>query len=116
MSYTTASQRHANTERVTLASAVTVSGTGAFGTVLELADRCCARLDLSATAGTTPNITVTVQTGPTAAGPWTSVAAFTAVTGATTEHKLFSPLDRFVQLNATAASGSSAITVTGEAV
>lgn len=121
--YQMANGRYARTQDVTLASAVTSTATGAVaGSTLELGDKASVRLTLacSAVAGTNPSVTVTLETSESGTGGWVAVAAFAAVTGAGTQRKMFSGLDRFVRLNVTAVTGtdtpSATYTVSGEAL
>jgi hypothetical protein len=86
---------------------------------LELGDQDTIRLDLTTTAvtGTTPSMTVTIETSKDNA-TWSTVAAFSAVTTVTSVRKVFSGCDRFVRANC-AISGTTpsfTFTVTGEAV
>jgi hypothetical protein len=120
MGYQMGNGRYARTNAVTLASAVTVTATGALaGSTVELGDLAVLRLNLTAASigGTSPSITVTVETSADGSTGWTSVGAFTAVTANGTQRKVLAGLDRFVRLNATAVTGAGAtasLTVSGE--
>ncbi len=103
--------RYSRTELETFVPAGTVvTATGVVtGSTLELGDRANmrARLTWTAHAGSGA-ATVAVQTAETVGGTYTTVATFTATSGATgSERKLFGPLDRFVRVNVTAFSGTS---------
>ena len=119
MGYQTASGRWADTDPVTLfASAARTAS--ANGSAVELGDCAVARLDLKVTAasGTTPTLNVKVQTSPDGT-TWTDVGtAFAQATGATTEHKIVSGLDRFVRGVATIGGTTPSFTFSldGEAV
>ncbi len=80
-----------------------LAGTQVLGMIE--ADRISAlRLDLDVTkgTGTDPTLDVTIEHGPTAGGPWTTLgSAFTQATGVTSEHKVFGPCDRYVRALAT---------------
>jgi len=79
-----------------------------------------AALAVTAASGTTPSLTVTVQTSYDAGSSdaWRTVAAFTAATAAGTERKSFPGLDRYVRLNYTVSGTNPSITfgVSGEIV
>jgi hypothetical protein len=86
-------------------------GIGAMGTpqtgvtdagqtaAVEVGAAATARLTLTVTAasGTTPSLTVAVQTSRTGTGGWATVASFAAATGSGAQHKAFGPLDRYVR-------------------
>ncbi len=116
MGYTTAGNRYAGTEDVTLASAGTVTtATGVIAdSTKELGDKGTLRLNLAVTAvaGTSPSMTLTLETSPDGSTGWVSVAAFTAATAVSSQRKVFTGLDRFVRLNVTAFSGSATPSVT----
>lgn len=111
--------RFARTRDVTMVTAAVVTATGAVpNSSYELGDQGTLRLNAVATAvgGTTPSITLTLETSPDNA-TWTTVAAFAAVTANGTVRKIFTGLDRFVRLNATAVTGTTptgTFTVSGE--
>ncbi|MBK8994629.1 MAG: hypothetical protein IPM35_02610 [Myxococcales bacterium] len=95
----------------------------AAGQVLGIieADRFAAlRLDLEVTmaTGTDPTLDVTLEHGPTAAGPWTALDAFTQATAEGSERLVVGPCDRFVR--AVAAIGGTGpafrLSLTGEGV
>lgn len=95
--------------------------TGAGNTAaIEVGGRHTLRLALSVSAasGTTPSLTVNVQTSADGAA-WYAVGSFTAKTAAGAENKSFSGLDRFVRLQWGAPSGTTpnfSFTATGELV
>lgn len=98
---------------VTTATGVVTNST------LELGDANTLRLNLiaSAVTGTTPSVTVTLETSADGSTGWTAVGAFAAVTAAGTTRKIFTGLDRFVRLNATTVTGTTpsvTYTVSGE--
>lgn len=122
MGYEMANRRYAKTRAVTVAAAGTVTtATGAVtGTTVELGDQAQARLTLAVTAvsGTTPSVTLTLETSPDST-TWTAVASFAAATAVSTQYRVFTGIDRFVRLNATAVSGTTpsvTYSVTGETV
>lgn len=87
--------------------------------VLEIGDQSTLRLNAVATAvtGTTPSVTLTLETSADGSTGWTAVSTFPAITAAGTVRKIFTGLDRFVRLNATTVSGttpSATYTVSGE--
>lgn len=86
-------------------SAVTGSGNTANH---EVGGRSTARLTLNVTAasGTTPSITVNVQTSPDGSS-WTTVASFTAATAVSATSKVFGPLDRYMRAQWAAPSGAT---------
>lgn len=101
-------------------ASVVQTATGALAGV-EVAGEGTARLDLvtSAYTGTTPSITVTIETsfdnGVTDA--WRTVAAFAAQTAPGTVRKVFAGLDRWVRANVSAFAGTSvAVSLSGEVV
>lgn len=74
-------------------------------------------LNVAAVSGTTPSMTVNVQTSQDGA-TWNTIASFNAVTGTGTSRKVFNGLDRYVRAT-TAISGTTpsfTFGVTGEAV
>lgn len=123
MGYSTSNGRYARTRDVSLASAVVVTATGVLaGSTKELGDQGTLRLTQTASAvgGTTPSVTVTLETSADGSTGWTAVAAFTAVTANGSQRKVFTGLDRFVRLNATAVTGTdtptATLAVTGESL
>lgn len=83
----------------------------------ELGDRNELRIDVTATAASgSPSDTVAVETSKDGT-TWVAVAAFTAITGVGTAHKIFTGLDRFVHIVETfSGSGSLTRTIVGESV
>jgi hypothetical protein len=76
------------------------------------------RLDVTAASGTTPSLTVNVQTSADGS-TWYLVGSFAAKTAVSAESKAFSGLDRFVRLQWAAPSGTTpnfSFNVTGELV
>lgn len=120
MGYEMKNGRYARTRSVTVVTAAVTTATGAVAnSVQELGDQNTARLTLNATAvsGTTPSVTVTVETSADGSTGWTSVGAFAAVTAVSSQRKVFTGLDRFIRLNATAVTGTTpsvTYTVSGE--
>lgn len=99
------------------AAAVTSSGSG---NAIEMGGNGILRLLLNVTAasGTTPSLTVTVETRYDAADSWRTVAAFAAKTAVSAERKVFAGVDRQARIS-WAVSGTTpsfAFTCTGEAV
>ena len=97
MGYPMSTGRWADTDPVSLFASATRTAT-ANGSAVELGDCAQARLDLKVTSasGTTPTLDVKVQTSPDGT-TWTDVGTFTQVTAVSTQHKVFSGLDRFVR-------------------
>ncbi|MDP8971208.1 MAG: hypothetical protein M3N52_12085 [Actinomycetota bacterium] len=120
MGYSTQAGRYARTRDVRLANAVTVSAVGVLpNSTWELGDQGTLRLTLTAAnvGGTTPSITITLETSADGVAGWSAVGAFAAVTADGTQRKIFAGLDRFVRLNATTVTGTAptaSITVDGE--
>jgi hypothetical protein len=85
-------------------------GTSAYGTL---------RLTLNVTAvsGTTPSMTVNVQTSQDNA-TWSTIASFPAATAVGTSRKVFNGVDRFTRATTTITGTTPSFTfgVTGEAV
>ena len=75
-------------------------------------------LNVTAASGTTPSMTVTIETSSTGSGGWTSVGAFAAATAVSTQQKVFSGLDRFVRANYAISGTTPSFTfsVTGQAL
>lgn len=80
-------------------------------------ERKYARLTLEVTAlsgGTTPTLTVSVQTSPSGSS-WSTVASFTAKTAVGYERLVFGPLERYARVTWTLSAGASAtFSVTGQ--
>lgn len=74
-------------------------------------------LDVTAASGTTPSLTVTLQTSSDGA-TWVAVAAFAAATTVGTQRKAFSGLDRYARCVWTISGTTPSLTfsVTGEAL
>lgn len=111
---------------------VRAGGIGALGTAqtgvtsagnttsIEVGDRHTLRLILAVTAasGTTPSLTVNVQTSPDNSA-WYTVGSFAAKTAVSSESKAFSGLDKYVRLQWGAPSGTTpnfSFTVSGELI
>lgn len=62
-------------------------------------DKTTARLtlDVTAASGTTPTMTVTVETSQDGSSSWTSVGSFAAATGVSSQRKTFAGLDNFLR-------------------
>ncbi len=77
-----------------------------------------AQLNVTAATGTTPSMTVTIETSADGSTGWTSVGAFSAVTTATTARKVASALDRFIRVSwaITGTTPSFTFNVSGELV
>lgn len=75
-------------------------------------------LAVTAASGTTPSMTVILEHAPASSGPWVTHTSFTAATGATTERKVVSGLDRFVRARWTVSGTTPSFTwgLTGESV
>ncbi len=95
----------------TTPSTVTSTATGVVGSSVEVSGHGTARLDLviSAVSGTTPSMTVTIQTSfdNGATDAWRTVAAFPAQTAAGTVRQSFTGLDRWIRANVTAETGTT---------
>lgn len=107
---------------VILQASTTATTTGTT-TGVELDDKGTVRLALAVTAasGTTPSMTVTVQTSYDngATDPWrTAGSAFPAVTATGTTRQSFAGCDRFVRASyaITGTTPSFTFSITGEAV
>jgi hypothetical protein len=100
-----------------------VTATGVVGAAVEVSGHSAARLDLviSAATGTTPSMTITIQTSfdNGATDAYRTVAAFPAQTAAGTVRQVFAGLDRWVRANVTTESGTTpsfTFTLSGELV
>ena len=101
--YSTRSGRFANLLGTTLFAAGTVLTATTTSNSIELGDRGTARITLAVTAaaGTNPTLDVQLQTSPDGS-TWTNLgSAFTQATGVTSQRKIFTGLDRFIQAVAT---------------
>lgn len=118
MGYFNSRDQWVNTQAVSLtATAVTAAGNTV---VMDSGSATEGRLTLHVTAatGTTPSITVNVQTSPDKT-TWTTVASFTAATATGTQEKVFGPLDRYVRAqwaNPTGTTPSFTFAITGDLV
>lgn len=108
--------RFADYDDVVLQDTVTRTASGAASAV-ECAHKSVACLDLvvSAASGTTPSLTVTIETSKDGS-TWRSLGTFTAATAVTSERKSFVGLDRYVRANATISGTTPSFTykVTGD--
>lgn len=104
---------------VTLAGSAARTANGS-GSPYVMGARGTLRLTLAVTAasGTTPSMTVTVETSGDGGSTWYSAGTFAAKTTTATERKSFSGLDRLVRVSwtITGTTPSFTFTVTGEAV
>lgn len=106
---------------VTVQASTTKTATGT-STPVELDDKGTLRLSLtsSAVSGTTPSMTVTMQTSLDAGvtDAWRSLGAFTAQTAAGTERKSFPGADRYVRASwvISGTTPSFTFSIDGEAV
>src|SRR6185369_11953998 len=111
MTYRTESGRYADTvpvaflgsgghEKGAADATGTISATGS-SPVIELGDRASLRLTalITAVAGTSPTLDITVLTCDTRAGTFRSLGTFTQITGVGSSKKSFGGLDRFVRLD-----------------
>lgn len=116
MGYFNSGGRWVNTEPVNFAeTAVTTAGNTA---AIDSGDTTEARLTLTVTAatGTSPSLTVNVQTSPDST-IWTTLGSFTAATAAGSEEKVFTGLDRYVRGQWAAPTGTTPsfdFTLTGD--
>lgn len=119
MGYVGDSNQYFQGDQVVLAPSA-VRTTSGSGTALATDVHSTARLDLTVTAasGTTPSLTVTVETSKDGSTGWVSAGAFGAVTGAGTSRKTAGGLDRFVRVSwaITGTTPSFTFTVTGELI
>lgn len=108
---------------VTLVPAGTVVTAAGTSVVLSPINKTEARLTLAVTAasGTTPSLTVNIQTSADngATDTWRTVASFAAKTGVASERKDFPGIDRYVRAQWAAPTGTTpsfTIGLTGEIV
>jgi hypothetical protein len=98
-----------------------VNATG-VGAAIDVGEHEAARLKLTAAAvgGTTPSVTVAVQTSSDSGSTdgWRTVGTFPAVTANGSSHLDVGPLDRFIRLSytVTGTGATATLTVTGELV
>lgn len=104
---------------VTLHASATRTATG-NGTAVALGDKAALRLllDVTAASGTTPSVTVTVETSFDGSTNWLSLGSFAAKTAVASERKTFGGCDRYVRVTWTISGTTPSFTfsVTGEAV
>lgn len=115
--YFVGGQRSAHTFDVSMLSATaTATGTGA---AIELGDLATLRLDLtvSAASGTTPSLTVSIETSKDGS-TWRSLGSFVAATTTTSERKSFVGCDRYARVSYTISGTTPSFTfsVKGEAL
>lgn len=117
MGYSTKSGRWASTLDLPLAASAARTATG-NGSAFEPGDKAIARLRLNVTAaaGTSPTLNVTIQTSHDGT-TWRSAGTFTQATAVSEQRAAFS-IDRFVRATWTIAGTSPSFTfsITGEAV
>jgi hypothetical protein len=78
-----------------------------------------AQLNITAASGTTPSMTVTIETSSTGSGGWTTVGtAFAAATTTGVQRRVASSLDRFIRVTwaITGTTPSFTFSVSGELV
>lgn len=118
MGYQMGNMQWARTQDVTLEQAGTVKTATYNGTALELGDKgtMCLTLDSTAVSGTTPSMTVAIETSADGT-TWRAVASFTAQTATASERKSFTGLDRFVRAAVTISGTTPSFTfgLTGDA-
>ena len=106
-------------EPLVVVSGGTTQTTSTDGSPVWVGAHDTARLDLDITAksGTTPSLTVAIQSSPDGS-TWTTVASFSAASTVSTQHKVFSGLDQWVRASTTISGTSPSFTfgVTGTAV
>ena len=116
--FKTASGQHADIDQVVLQASATHTVTG-NGTGVAVGDRGTLRLllDVTAVSGTSPSLTVTVETSYDNV-TWRSLGAFAAKTAVGTERKSFPGCDRYARVVRTISGTTPSFTssVTGEAV
>lgn len=120
MPYVTGQNRTAKSSDATLQASTTQTASG-NGSAYEMADNGTLRLTLAITAasGTTPSMTVSVDTSTDGSTGWTSVGTFAAQTTTTAGvRKMFTGLDRFARVSWTISGTTPSFTfsVVGEAV
>lgn len=108
-----------NITDVSLAASAARTATGS-GTAVALGDLGTMRLvfDVTAAAGGTPTLDVTVETSYDGSTGWRSLGTFAQKTAAGTERKSFAGCDRFVRATWTIGGTTPSFTfsITGEAV
>jgi hypothetical protein len=118
MGYQKANGQWANTLDVTVLDSAARTATFQ-GPAVEIGDRGTAALDLviSAASGTTPSLTVTIETSKDGSTNWQTVAAYAAQNAAGTTRKVFAGLDRFVRANCAISGTTPSFTfgINGEA-
>jgi hypothetical protein len=94
----------------------TATGSGT-GFSMETAATLRLTLNITAVSGTTPSMTVNVQTSEDGS-TWTAVASFAAATAVSTQRKVFTGLDRYARVTWTISGTTPSFTfsVSGEAV
>lgn len=94
----------------------TGNGSG-VGVAVELHHTARLTLNVTAASGTTPSLTVTVETSS-GDGVWTAHTAFAAATGTGAQRRVISGLDRFVRVSWAIAgtTPSFTFTVSGELI
>lgn len=121
MPYVKSDGTYVYTESTGALFATQTAVTGAGNTsAQEVGQRATARLTLNVTAasGTTPSITVNIQSSPDNS-TWTTLASFPAQIAVATAHQNFGPLDRYVRAQWGAPSGTTpsfTFNITGDLV
>lgn len=119
--YTKSDGTWVSTDAVGAVGAVQTGVTGAGNTSsIEAGRRTSARLSLNVTAasGTSPSITVNLQTSPDNT-TWSTVGSFAAATGVSSQAKVFGPLDKYVRAQWAAPTGTTpsfTFNITGDLV
>jgi hypothetical protein len=96
----------ADVDNLSVEAGVTRTATGSSNAI-DVGERssACLELNVTAASGTSPTMTVAIETSKdgsgTGLGAWRSVASFAAATGVTSERKSFAGLDRYVRATAT---------------
>lgn len=117
MGYTQANGMWADTDEVSILASAARTASGS-GSAIEVGDRGTLRLDLAVTAaaGTTPTLDVTVETSSNAT-TWRSLGTFSQKTAVSSERKSFPGCDRFARVTFSIAGTTPSFTcsVVGEA-
>lgn len=109
MGYVKADGGWVGTDSLGALGAAQAAVTGAGNTnAVDVGKRTTARLTLSVTAasGTTPSLTVNIQTSRDGS-TWVTSGSFAAKTGVASEAKVFGPLDRYVRAQWAAPTGTT---------
>jgi hypothetical protein len=105
MGYTAKDGEFVDVDQDVLLDATTRTATGQSTPIEVKKGTGCFELSVTAASGTTPSMTVTIQTSKDGSGSglgsWRTVATFTAATAATAERVSATSLDRFIRAVAT---------------